>query len=298
MLTEFIRLKVFIVFLICIYMKYLIPMFDCYVFQNELIFLKAKTKYKMIEADSFILFSNSSNPILFDIRNLSNNIIAVENKQNTFYFIFPIDFKENFTTSIKCFSSEFQINLSSWLRITKNGELLCEEKVENLSYSHFELIGNFCLIYFVGERNFLVILNKDEICCATYYDECNITEKEKCFMCKLNDSLNHGNVFKIEDGKFETYLVYLDDNELNLKSDFVAFVFLDCVIAGNFKYCNNLLCDSLKMENEKDIEKFFPNADYFYPIEENVFVLFKKNTLAGIFEFEIVNSQIYNIKNH
>jgi hypothetical protein len=93
----------------------------------------------------------------------------------------------------------------------------------------------------------------------------------------------------------EEYLVYLDDEKLNLKEEFVSFVFLDCVKAKNFKYANELLCDNLKLENEKEIEKFFPEFDYFYPAQKNSFILINKNTLAGIFEFNIHNNLILNI---
>ena len=81
----------------------------------------------------------------------------------------------------------------------------------------------------------------------------------------------------------ENYLVYLDNYDLNLKEKFLPFVFLDCVLAGNFKYCNNLLCEDVKQEKDEDIKEFFPQFDWFYPLEDKTFALIKKNKTAEKF---------------
>ena len=165
--------------------------------------------------------------------------------------------------------------------------------MENLKYSHYEIDGEFCFVYFVGKRNFVAILKGDELCFADYYDECNINENEKYFMRKLHDSLNHGRVCEIKEGKQSTYLVYLDNDEMNLKSEFLPCVFLDCVQAGNIKYLKNLLCEDLcKVES---VENFFPEFDMCFQVKEDIVILTKKNTLAGVFKFEIDNCKIVNI---
>ena len=51
------------------------------------------------------------------------------------------------------------------------------------------------------------------------------------------------------------------------------------------------------MKNKDDIKKFFPEFDWFYPLSEKKFLLAKKNTLAGIYVFEVENNEIINITN-
>jgi hypothetical protein len=170
--------------------------------------------------------------------------------------------------------------------------------VENLIYSHFEIKNDMCFIYFSGKRSFVTVIKEDEICFSNYYDECNISEDEMLFMCKLNDTLNHGLVFKIKGKETEKYLVYLDNEELNLKSEFLPFVFLDCLMAENYKYCKNLLCEEMQIDNEKKTKNFFNSFDFYYPINNHKFILINKNTLAGIYDFEIENNKISNIKCH
>ena len=202
---------------------------------------------------------------------------------------------EFFTTKIVFKSKEIVVSLFEKLFISIDGVLICEEIVDNLIYSHFEIERDMCLIFFKGERNYLVVIKDDEVKFSNYYDECNISEKEKLFMCKLGDILNHGLVLSVKENDAETYLVYLDDEEMNLKQEFLPFVFLDCVKAGNYKYCNNLLCDEMKVENENEIKDFFSKFDFYYPLSKNSFALINKNTLAGIYAFEIENNKIVNI---
>ena len=198
-------------------------------------------------------------------------------------------------TKIKYGASDIELSMSDKIVLSCCGDVIFEREVEQLNYSHFEVINGFCLIYFSGKRDFVIVLKDKEIIFSDYYDEYNVNENERLFMVRLFDSLNHGKVLRIDGKDFETYLVYLDDNDLELKRDFVSHVFLDCVKAGNLKYANNLLCDNLKMEQVNLIQKFFPDFDYFYPIGQNEFVLTNKKALAGIFEFELINDKISNI---
>lgn len=279
-------------------MKYLIPMFNCVVFNDEIIKLKKGVKYKIVEMGNkcgIVFGCENEIPYAFDFEENSTNVLKVEFERNSYCFLFPHKNPNYFSTRFMFKSKEIELNLSSDLKVYLNKALICEENVENLKFSHFEIVGDICLIYFEGERNYLLVIFDDEIKFSNYYDECNCLKNEKYFMSKLNDSLNHGLICHIFDGKVETYLAYLDDDELNLKTEFVAFVFLDCVKAKNFNYCNELLCDNLKIKEKDQLEKFFPEFDYFYPLSENKFMLAKKNTLAGIYSFEIENNRISNI---
>ncbi len=278
-------------------MNYLIPTFDCVVFDGSFTELKEDVKYEvhMCENCGIVFSKNNSSFFVLDFSSLDKNILKVNDRKDVYYFIFKQNKNDFFTTKFTFKSSDIFINLSSNLKITVNDVLICEEDVENLNFSHYEIFKDLCLIYFEGDRNFVVVLKERELIVATYYDEFNESENEKIFMTKLNDSLNHGKVFQIKDNKLEEYLVYLDEEDLNLKSEFTPFVFLDCVKAKNFTYANQMLNENLKLKDEKEIKNFFPKFNCFYPINKNRFVLINKNTLAGIYEFNIENDLISNI---
>ena len=69
---------------------------------------------------------------------------------------------------------------------------------------------------------------------------------------------------------------------------------MDCVVAGNFKYCANLVEKSLGFD-EKTAKQFFPEFDSYFPLNSTTMALIKKNALVGICEFEIVDDKIVNI---
>ena len=289
-------LKVFLFLVISIYMKYLSPLFDCYRFDGEFVELKENVKYKILESDHRLglIFTNRNNYVL-DLNKKSKNILEVKIKHDSFYFLLHKPENSVCLNNFKYNSAEISVCLSSQLTISYNLEVLCEIDVDGLNYSHHEFFGDFCLLFFEGERNFVVVLKGKDVCFCSHYDECNATDKEIYFMCKKMDSLNHGEVFRVEQTSFERYLVYLDNEELCLKDEFIPMVFLDCVLAKNFKYCNALLDDKLKLENATQIENFFPSFTRFFPISSNEIILINKNTLAGIFEFTIKDSKINNI---
>ena len=280
-------------------MNYLISSFDCVLFAESKFKISKWVKYKIIpnkENLNLIIPGDYGIPFMFDLNHTNENVVSFKHKFDTYYFLFAKKTNDSFATKINFKNKEVFVSLSNSLLITIDGVLNCEEDVDNLKFSHYEIFQDFCLIYFVGERNFVVALDDKQVCFSSYYDEYNESENEKYFMHRLHDSLNHGKVFHIKGKENSSYLVYLDDNDMFLKNEFVSFVFLDCVRAENFKYCNNLLCDNLKFQNAEEIKSFFPKFDFYYPLEENVFVLANKNTLAGIFEFEIENNKIVNIR--
>lgn len=277
-------------------MNYLVPMFDCEVYDEKIYGLKAKVKYKIScdASEKMIVFSNHSLPFIFSLNDESEQIVKVKHSSENFYFLFPNIIKNAFFTSFNFRNKKIDISLSGELSITIEGTKVLKEDVFDVSFSHYEVVGDLCLVYFVGARNYLVVI-KEGVEFANYYDECNVNENEKYFMCRFYDSLNHGLVCHIKEKELKTYLVYLDDEELNLKSEFVCCVFLDCLKAGNFKYCNEMLCEELKLKDSKDIKEFFPQFDFFYPINEREFILLNKNTLAGIYKFETKDNLITNI---
>lgn len=288
-------------------MNYLIPTFDCVLVNQGCFKLTANAKYKIenTENEYAVVYSNSRiEPFVLDLNFEENdlinkNLIKVKSGFDNYYFLFPTYNANCFVASFKYKSKQVFITLSCKLSISIEGKVVVNDNVCEINYSHFEVFNDFCLIYFSGTRNYLAVLKDEEVLFSNYYDECNVENNQKYFMRKLNDSLNHGEVCSVNEKEVSTYLVYLDDAELKLKREFVAHVFLDCIKAKNYKYCNELLSEDLKLEHVEDVKKFFPAFDYFYPLSENEFVLIEKNTLAGIYKFDIekcdLNFKISNI---
>ncbi len=276
-------------------------MFDCYIFNGDLTRLIKGAKYRLVEKGNkcgIVFGKNKHIPFVLDLTNHSENLLRVDYNIDSYYFIFPNKFDNHFSTRIQHKTDTIEISLSTRLIIAINGELISEQNVENLTYSHFETFNNFCIVYFKGERNFVVVIKNKEVVFSSYYDEVNVEKNERFFMCRLYDFLNHGRVCRISENECEEYTAYLDEKELDLQEEFIPFVFLDCLKAENFKYCNTLLSEEIKFDKENDIKKFFPEFNYFYPISKYEFILIKKNTLAGIFKFNIENNKINNIIVH
>ena len=280
-------------------MRYIIPLFDCVLCAETNITLNKNVQYSCENVDNknfIVIGKNNELPFPFNFVDIYNsNVEKVEYKSNQYYFLKPIKNCNKGFYQFKYQNKQVCVALFDNLIISIDGETVLNEQVEDIKYSHFEIKNQMCFIYFSGKRNYVVVLQNGEVKINSYYDEINITENEFYFMNKLNDSLNHGKVFHIKDKIVEDYLVYLDNNDLNLKPNFVASVFLDCVKAKNFDYANNLLSADLKQKNAQNISKFFVEFDNFFPINKTEVILLKKNTLAGIYSFEIQNLEITNI---
>lgn len=276
-------------------MNYLLTRFNCCVKDNVDFNLIKDVKYCLnLENKSYLLFSDNGFPMCVNFFN-NKNVLKVETKKNCYYILNNSFYTQPCIVKIKYLNFEIFVMLFNKLTITINGESVLDLYIEDLTYSTYEEYNKFLIIYFSGKRNYVVVIQNDKLVYSNYYDECNLNDKEKIFMCKCNDILNHGKVFKLYDGNFEEYLVYLDNYDLNLNSRFIGYVFLDCLIAKNYKYCNNLLSKDIKQNNAEQIKDFFPEFDYYIEDEINEFILINKNTLAGIYKFEIDNLSIVNI---
>lgn len=275
-------------------MKYLIPKFDCKLVGEREFDLYKNVQYKIQNVTSFYL-TNQSGELFYINLNDNENVMHINYENNDYYFLFNLKTYVSFSISITFKNEAYILTLNNNVVLTLNGKVLCESNNSNLKFSHFEVNNDFCYLYFLGKRNFVIILKDKKVVFSDYYDECNILENERYYMCKLYDSLNHGKVCCIKGNEVETYLVYLDDFDLNLKDEFVSYIFLDCLLAGNYNYCNKLLATELKLEDATDIINFFEDFDDYYPIGNNTFILHKKNTLSGICKFEVCNKAISNI---
>jgi len=220
---------------------------------------------------------------------------CVEIENNTFIFLLPQFRLETNFIAFKVLNKDFCLSVSNNLFLTIDGEVLLDKQLNaQLKFSHYEQIGEYCLIYLNGDKKFVIITKNNEMLFADFYSEINTENGNRIFLNRLNDSLNHGKVASLKNKKFETYLVYLDNNELKMKNDFTFLIFLDCFMAGNFNYCNNLLADDIKQKNVENIKLFFTSFDFYIPFNNIVFT-FKKNTLAGVYKFELNNNRIENI---
>lgn len=247
-------------------------------------------KYILDESNLRLIYRD--NLYIIDREN-SRLINKISYKDVDYYFL---DIRSNnfFTTNFMYQNKIMSISISTEIVISHDGEILFRDNVDQLEYSHVEKLGEICLIYFVGRRNYLVAIKKEELLFASYFDEYNEENNEKYFMCKLHDAMNHGRVYHI--GKsFEKYLVYLDDEDMMAKVEFIGAVFLDCILAENNKYANRLLATDISQEDPNALKEFFPEFDDYYPLDDNEYLLMKKNTLAGIYKFEIIDNTISNI---
>lgn len=280
-------------------MNYLISLFDCNVLaDNKYFSLIKNVKYVLNNVFNFdiIVFGNNNEiPVYINLEKENSRLIKCCCGTSNYYILLPYHILPTTHFVIKHLNTEYYIDLSTNLSINTQGENLLNIKVGELEFSHYENFGNFLLLHFLGKRNLVVCIQNKKVNFASFYDEYNSSDTEKLFLCRQRDSLNHGKVFKINKTQTESYLVYLDDNDMCLKPELVACAFLDCLLADNYKYCNLLLSNELQQKNPQDIKLFFCEFDFVLNVEKDIFILLNKNALAGIYKFEIVEKNITNI---
>ena len=271
---------------------------------NKVILFERNLFYQLdrFSDKNFLVFAEGCYPQYISLNfdnNLTMNSILNVVKHGRDVYLF-LNFKKIVCpqfVQFKCGNLSINISISNTLNICVDGENLIDEEIDfSLKYSHYEQVLEYTLLYFTGEKNYIVALKNKECVYNSFYDEVNVDQQNRTFLTRKKDALNHGIIFKIENKSHEKYTVYLDDNPLNMKSEFTHLIFLDCLLVSNFKYCNNLLAGDLKQKDEKNIKIFFKEFDYYIPFENIVFT-FKKNTLSGVYKFEIKNFEIENIIN-
>ena len=286
-------------------MIYLCSLFSCVLVNSrETIRLSPYVFYEIpsIKNEEVFIFGLSNEmPFcinLFELLNMDNKNVNIEKVMfdgNSYIFLKPNRIIDINYVNFKFASKQISFEISNRIKIKVDNEIVFEKTLgTEIVFSHTEKKFAYDVIYFKGVRNFVCITQNDEVKFADYYDEINIEKDEICFMSRKNDVLNHGEVVCINNDKFERYLVYLDDFELKMKNDFVFMVFLDCFKCGNYKYCNQLLCEAIRQVDEKSITKFFNEFDEYIPFKNYAFT-FKKNTLSGVYKFIVNNNKIENI---
>ncbi len=273
-------------------MKYLVTRFNAKDIKSGKILWK-DVCFNVKDMDTSILVAeNNAVPQVVDLK---FNVQKFDYLNDEYYLLFNKSFAPSDYVKIKDKNFDLDIFVSSEINVSSKGEKIFSQSVEDISFSHYEIFEDACLVFFDGKRKFLLAVKNEEVVFADFYDEYNHDENEKLFLKRCEDSLNHGKVFSLKKSGCENYLVYLDDFDLNLKSEFVSLIFMDCLKVGNLKYCNNLLCEDLKRKDEKQVKEFFPDFDDFVVLKENKILLLQKNTPVGAFEFKIKDNQIFNI---
>ncbi|MBR1988495.1 MAG: hypothetical protein IKA36_05615 [Clostridia bacterium] len=282
-------------------MIYFISEHDCVIIEEDYIDIKANVKYELneiknkystiINKESGKMISINFYEIIF-LNKFDKNINICKYRNDMFCFLNCFVEKYYFSHFIYEDCLSLEVDQKIVVRYKGNEESI---KYENqIHFSHTERFDKIVAVFFEGKKNFIIILDESKLLYAGYYDEIDMKERELTLLKKLNDSINHGRVVKIEKGKFETFLIYLDNNDMNLKEDFCMHVFLDCVKAGNYKYLKNLLNDNINSQVE-NIKLFFQDMDTFFPIDRNHSVVIKKDAQMDIFEFSIFENKISNI---
>ena len=262
-------------------MIYLVSKFPCVIGGKENFKIDKNVRYCVENVDNtpqIVYPMDKSLPFSISFMDILNslpheNASKVEIGHNQYIFLNANRYLTPSFTEFKYLNFDVNVTLSQTLNIQVNGETLCNNDVENIAYSHFEVFNSYCVIFFEGKRNYFVIIDGKNLKCSDYYDE----------------------VRYIKNKTYEEYNVYLDNEEINISNKLKHLVFLDCLKVGNLNYCNSMLSDSIKQEDSKNIKNFFPEFDDYYPFEDNTVVLFKKNALSGKFKFDINLDKIENI---
>lgn len=272
-------------------MNYLISKFPLFSIENREI-IKKCVAYSF--EDKLVLLDDMSNKTLCVTSNFcSNNIVKQTLRGENYFFVFNYPQNDVCVVEIKVLTHSLYVALSNRIKISSGGKMLLDKFVCGIKYDFYEVVDSRCFIYFTGERRFCVCVENEQIKMADYFDEFRKFKNRRYFLKKQFDMLNHGRVWDF-DAKCEDYLVYLDDYSLNLQESHVLPTFLDCVMAGNFKYANSLLSEEIRLEKSDMIKNFFPTFDDYYLVDNDA-LLFFEGKFVGHFFFEIVHSSIVNI---
>lgn len=244
----------------------------------------------VISENEFYLLRSGEECVYYNLQ-ASKNITTFKSNGNYYHYI-RAPRKYFYSYQFESLGLNVCVEKVDNIVISVDNKIIYETSCDLVFLKH-ETFKDVCLLFFKGDQEFLVAFDKTELLFAGILDEVKETESERYYLTKLRDSLNHGKVLHIGE-TCENYLVYLDDLDLCLRDEFAPQVFLDCVKCGNFKYANNLLSADLKQQNVENIGKFFLSFDDYLDLGNLYFALIKKNTLVGVFSFEI-DSLITNI---
>ena len=253
--------------------------------------------YQFSEKITSLVVGKNILPFILDVPtcNKTENLQKISINGDNFYILFPTVVFEIKQLTLKIKNDFISINLGEFLTIYINGSKIFEIRNENLEFDNFEENGIYTYLFFKGKRNCFVLIKNSQLVFGDYYVEFNEKDGKRIFMNRCLDILNHGKVYSIEKEKTESYLIYLDNYSLDLKTEFVGALMLDCIKNGNYKYANQLLKQEMRLKDEKKLTDFFANFDDFISLDNNTYILINKSTIVGAYKFEIENCEILNI---
>lgn len=251
--------------------------------ENKCVRIVDKTSGKILAVNFYDLIYNAS---------IVDFVKIVEFKHDIFCILNFFENSQSLTFNV--FDEILYLEISNQILVCFGDCKKIVKLENNIHFSHIEYFDKLCVLFFEGKRNFAIIIEKEKIQFVGYYDEIVLKDNDLTTLTRIEDSINHGLVTKIEKGKFDSYLVYLDENDLCLKPKFCMCVFLDCVLVENYSYIKNLLDDTL-LEQIDNLKVFFEGIKEYYPIDETHCIVIKKDAQTDIFEFSISDNKVSNI---
>ncbi len=274
-------------------MDFLVANKNCTLFKDKPIKLAKNAVYQILNFSPALIFYKNNPPALLNLDEANADVISLAHAGNNYYLLTLRDKNVESFNQFSCQNSLINVSLNDRLIVSVDGQKIFEGEVEGISYLGYENFDKHIVIYFEGARNFVVIIKDKKLLWADYYDEIN-TGKELYLLKRLNDNINHGKVACIKAGKFKSFLVYLDNLEINLQPKFMPLIFLDLYLAGNYKYCNNLLSNELHQQNARALSSFLPEFDFYFPFNFCEMALIKNRALVAKVKFECAD-KITNI---
>ena len=107
-------------------------------------------KYQITENNfNYTIFGKDNElPMVFNCYNNHKNVLKFEHNYNRYFLLLPVKFGNVCFFKISQFNTNFYITVSSNLVICTDKENILEVEVGNVTYSHYETMGNILLIYF------------------------------------------------------------------------------------------------------------------------------------------------------
>ena len=167
-------------------MKYFVPLFDGVIYGEKPQQFFRGCKYLIKDASKAeIIFNTKNNSCsVLNFNSLNENVLKVQSGADDFYFLFETNRSCGEVVEVDFKNRRFIISLLGGIKITENGQWICDINVDKVKFSHYEEIENLLILYFTGVREFVVVIKETEVEYFGYIDECNITDNEKYFLEK------------------------------------------------------------------------------------------------------------------
>lgn len=249
------------------------------------------------DENAFYFVTDCGDNVVIDFNKgltINAKMLQVAENGNIYNIIFLQNNNVKDVVQTSCENNNYTIVCDGSTKIFLNNQLVGDKCLNSIKFKSVERFLDYDLIKFEGARNAVAIIKGKELQYFDYYDEFNNKDNQKIFMKTIPSMLRYGQVFKMQTKGVEKYLVYLDEFKSNIMEDFVVSVFLECVLVGDVNFYKKILSENLA-KGANSIKSFFLDFDDFTCIHKDTAILYKKDTVVGIFKFEINNNFIENI---